>query len=52
MSANCTSEGAWVIDSVDPNERFEKQGEIIPANEPVLIRHCNTNVLLASDPAL
>lgn len=52
MSANCTSEQAWVIDSLDPNDRFERQGEIVPANEPVLLRHCNTNVLLGADIAL
>ena len=43
MSAKCSSEKAWVIDSLDPNDRFERQGEIVPANEPILLRHCHTN---------
>lgn len=31
--------GAWVIDHVDPNCRFEMQGEVVKAGDPVLIRH-------------
>lgn len=34
--------GTWIIDSLDPNFRFEKQGEPVPANEPLLIRHAQT----------
>ena len=41
--------GAWVIDYLDPNQRFEKQGEPVLANEPILIRHCGTSHYLASD---
>ena len=44
-------EGVWVLDHVDPNQRFELQGEIIRANEPVLFRHVGTNVFMATDPA-
>lgn len=39
----------WVIDSCDPNERFEKQGEPVRAGEPILIRHCQTEHYLGSD---
>ena len=39
----------WVIDHVDPNMRFEMQGECIKAGDPVLIRHVQTCVFLASD---
>jgi len=39
----------WVIDSCDPNDRFERQGEPVKAGEPILIRHCQTNHYLASD---
>jgi hypothetical protein len=43
------SDGQWVIDHVDPNVRFEMQGEIVKAGDPVLIRHIPTCVYLASD---
>lgn len=39
----------WVIDSPDPNDRFEMQGEIVKADAPVLIRHVQTSVFLGSD---
>ena len=39
----------WVVDSYDPNDRFERQGEPIKAGEEILLRHCNTNHYLASD---
>jgi len=32
----------WVIDSFDPNDRFERQGEPVKAGEPILLRHCHT----------
>ena len=41
--------GTWVIDHLDPNFRFEKQGEPVEANTPILIRHCSTSHYLASD---
>ena len=31
--------GVWTFDHIDPNIRFEMQGEIIKSGEPVLIRH-------------
>lgn len=39
----------WVIDSFDPNDRFERQGEPVKAGEPILLRHCHTQQYLASD---
>lgn len=39
----------WVVDSFDPNERFERQGEPVRAGEPILLRHCHTQQYLASD---
>ena len=31
--------GVWVIDHIDPNYRFEMQGEIVKSSGPILIRH-------------
>lgn len=39
----------WIIDHIDPNYRFEKQGSPVEASDPVLIRHLATNHYLASD---
>ena len=39
----------WEIEHVDPKVRFEMYGEQVPANEPILIKHSNTNHFLASD---
>lgn len=47
-AARADANGVWVIDSVEPNTRFECQGEIVKAGEPVLIRHVPTCVYLAS----
>lgn len=41
--------GVWVVDSLDPNDRLERQGEPIQACDPVLLRHCQTQHYLASD---
>lgn len=38
-----------MIDHIDPNIRFEMQGEIVKAGEPVLIRHVQTSVYLGTD---
>ena len=38
-AARPCADGVWVIDHVDPNVRFEMQGEPVRAGEPVLIRH-------------
>ena len=39
----------WIIDYIDPNFRFEKQGSPVEVNDPILIRHVGTNHYLASD---
>ncbi len=39
----------WVIDYLDPNFRFEKQGTPVECNDPILIRHVATNHYLATD---
>ena len=39
----------WVIESFDPNDRFERQGQPVCAYEPILIKHCQTGHYLASD---
>ena len=40
MSASKTDyNGVWIIDHIDPNVRFEMQGEVVKATEPALIRH-------------
>ena len=41
--------GQWIIDSPDPNDRLERQGEPVTTSTPVLIRHCQTLHYLASD---
>lgn len=37
------------MEHIDPKVRFEMYGELVPANEPILIKHSNTNHYLASD---
>ena len=49
MSGSSTYAGVWVIDTVDPNFRLERQGEPVATNDPILIRHCSTSHYLASD---
>jgi len=39
----------WIIDHIDPNFRFEKQGSPIECNDPILIRHLSTNTYLSAD---
>lgn len=39
----------WEIEHIDPKVRFEMYGELVPANEPVLIKHSNTSHFLSSD---
>lgn len=41
--------GTWVLESLDPNFRFEMQGEPVKVNEGLLLRHCQTGHYLASD---
>ena len=49
LHANETFNTVWVIDSFDPNDRFERQGEAVRSGEPILFRHCHTQAYLASD---
>lgn len=50
MSATAKDyDSVWILDHPDPNCRFEKQGEIVKAGEPVLIRHLQTSVFLGAD---
>ena len=39
----------WIIESCDPNDRLETQGEPVKASAPILIKHCATQTYLASD---
>ena len=39
----------WILDHIDPNVRFEMQGEVVKSGEPVLLRHVQTAVYLAAD---
>jgi len=45
------AEGIWIVDHIDPVLRFEMQGEVIKAGDPVLIRHIKTCVYLGADDA-
>lgn len=49
MHANATFAGVWVIDTLDPNFRMERQGEPVKCGDPILIRHCSTSHYLGSD---
>ena len=39
----------WKILHCDPNKRIKSVGDFVYANEPLLIEHCATSHLLASD---
>lgn len=41
--------GQWIVDSPDPNDRLERQGEPVTTATPILLRHCQTLHYLASD---
>ena len=49
MATQCNNYGIWIIDHIDPNFRFEKQGEPVRVGDPILIRHGPTSHYLASD---
>jgi hypothetical protein len=51
FSAKQSYNTTWIIDYLNPNYRFEKQGEIVRYNDPILIRHASTSHYLASDLA-
>ncbi|EDQ84573.1 uncharacterized protein MONBRDRAFT_34653 [Monosiga brevicollis MX1] len=42
-----TFDCAWTFVAVDPQMRFEMEGQPVPAGEPVLLKHARTGVLLA-----
>ena len=50
-AAKADADSIWIIDHVDPNLRFERQGRGVRAGEPVLLRHVRTCIYLASDDA-
>ncbi len=33
----------WEVEHEDPKMRFEVRGKPVPANEPVVIKHCPTS---------
>lgn len=39
----------WTIEGIDPNTRFEAEGEPVLANAPLLVKHKSTCHFLASD---
>jgi hypothetical protein len=39
----------WVVEHVNPNLRESTLGQPVPANAPVVIKHCATGSALASD---
>ena len=49
VSNKQTYETVWEIEEVNPNVRFEKYAEKVPANMPILIKHSHTCHFLASD---
>lgn len=48
-AARPNADGIWVIDHIDPVLRFEMQGEVVRAGDPVLLKHVTTCVYLGSD---
>ena len=48
-AAKPNADGLWILDHADPVLRFEMQGEIVKAGEPLLIRHVTTCVYLGAD---
>ena len=42
-------DASWVMEAVDPNNRFELSGEQVLANAPIVIKHASTGHYLASD---
>ena len=39
----------WVVEHINPEIRFEMEGEVVQANAPVLIKHAHTGKWLATD---
>lgn len=51
MNALSTYNSVWIIDHLDPNQRFEMQGKPVKSGDPILIRHASTSFYISSDPA-
>ena len=49
MHAHSSFNNVWIIDSQNPNDRFERQGEPVRAGDPILFRHSQTQHYLACD---
>ena len=39
----------WIIEFVDPNNRFEAAGSVVTSNATLIIKHSSTNQYLGSD---
>ncbi|KAI9197505.1 uncharacterized protein BJ171DRAFT_221809 [Polychytrium aggregatum] len=50
VSFHKSNAALWKIDCIDPNIRFEMEGQLIEPGSPVLITHCVTGQHLSSDP--
>jgi len=40
VASNDNYSNTWIVDSLDPNYRFEMQGEPVKMGEAILFRHC------------
>lgn len=49
MHADKTYNTVWTIEAVDPNYRFELQGQPVRTNEPMLLKSAATNHFAGSD---
>jgi len=48
-AARQCSDSIWLIEHIDPTIRFEMQGEVVKAGEPVLLKHVTTCKYLGAD---
>jgi len=49
MHTKLSYDTVWTIEHIDPNKRFAMKSQPVEANAPVIIEHCGTSHLLASD---
>jgi hypothetical protein len=49
MSAIPGYNNVFIIEHIDPNVRFEMQGQPVKVGEPMLIRHCASQHFVGSD---
>jgi hypothetical protein len=52
MHADKTYATVWTVEAVDPNYRFEQQGQPVRCNEPILLKNAATNHFAGSDSTL